>query len=125
MPRYALHRLIALALVLALGIGTTAPGWAVSVVPVPGHHFAIAAPATDPAECHDCEGSCETCDGAKHDVRVTHADCVICLGLALPAGALEPVRELPPGFEIGRQTDGAGVQSDLDPRPPRSLSHRI
>jgi hypothetical protein len=125
MSRYALHRLIAWALVLVLGIGTTAPGWAVPVVPVPGHHFAIAAPPADAAECHDCDSSCEACAGANHDDRVTHADCVICLGLALPVGVVEPVRELPARFEIGPQTHGAGVQSVLDPHPPRSLSHRI
>jgi hypothetical protein len=125
MLRSALHRLIALALVLALGVGTTAPAWAVSIVPVPGHHFAIAAPPTDPAERYDCDGSCEACDGTHHAATVTHADCVICLGLALPVGLLEPAHKLWAGFEIRRSTDGAGVQSDLDPHPPRSLSHRI
>jgi hypothetical protein len=118
------HRWIAFVLVLALSAGAALPAWASYLIPVPGHHFTIVAAPIDRVEYH-CDRSCEACDGTHHNERVSHADCVICLGLALPAGVPGLVRELPSGFEIGRQTDGAGVQSDLDPHPPRSPLHRI
>lgn len=116
------HRWIAFVLVLALSAGSALPAWASYVIPVPGHHFTVAAP--DLVEYHDCEGSCEACDRTHRAATVTHYDCVICFGLALPVDLLQSL-ESPAGFEVGHQVDGAGVLLPLDPHPPRSLSHRI
>jgi hypothetical protein len=118
------HRWLAFVLVLALSAGSVLPAWASYVIPVPGHHFTIVAPPIDRVEYHDREGSCEACDATHPAAAGTHHDCVICFALALPVGVLEPPW-LPAGFEVGRQIDSTGVSSDLDPYPPRFLSHRI
>ena len=125
MMRGRLQRLIALVVVLAMTAATGVPAWASLIILVPGHHFRMEGPSTDLPKCGHYDDSQEACGGLHEAGTVTHHDCVICLGMALPSAFVDPVRKLPAGFEVEHQIDGTGVLSDPDPYPPRPFSHRV
>jgi hypothetical protein len=125
MLRRRLQRSIALLVVLAMAATAAVPAWANLIVLAPGHHFAIETPSADSEKCRHYDASGEACGGTHETTTVTHHDCEICLGIALPTSAFDPVRKLPAGFEVEHQIDGTGVPSDLDPYPPRPFSHRV